>query len=146
MAALRALCARGSDAATAGDLPPLIRLNTEFHTAVTTLSANVVLRELCVQICRRVRWYYAPVALQRSRDSWQEHTALVDAIEAGDAERAGKIMETHLGLTRDLYLSRLAEAGTVPAAGVRRRRRSRRAITEPVKLTQMSSTEPSGET
>ncbi|MEO3814557.1 GntR family transcriptional regulator [Sphaerisporangium sp. B11E5] len=127
VAALRALCVLGTAAADAGDVPATVKLNGQFHTTVTVLSGNTVLREFCVQIGRRVRWYYAPVARQRGRDSWREHAALADAIEAGDGERAGALMAAHTRRTRDLYLTRLAEEEELAPSPVvpRRRRRSR---------------------
>ncbi|MFC6080026.1 GntR family transcriptional regulator [Sphaerisporangium aureirubrum] len=150
VAGLRALCALGTAAADAGDVPATVKLNGQFHHAVTIQSGNAVLCELCVQIGRRVRWYYAPVAQQRGHGSWMEHATLVDAIEAGKPELAAQIMGAHTKRTRDLYLSRLAEEETAAAPAVRRRRRRAGTaglpVTEPVKLTQMSSAEPPRET
>ncbi|MEU9884676.1 GntR family transcriptional regulator [Sphaerisporangium sp. NPDC051011] len=126
VAQLRALCARGLTAIEADEIDNAVAINSELHATVMELSGNTVLAELAAQVSRRVRWYHTPVARQRGRASWEEHTALIDAIAAGDADRAGEIMKDHTEQTRRLYLSQLGEEEP-PQPLPNNRRRKRRA-------------------
>ncbi len=127
VARLRAICAKGLAAIESDDIDAAVAANSELHALVMDLSGNKVLAELAAQVSRRVRWYHTPVARQRGRMSWDEHAALIDAIEAGDAERAATIMREHTELTRTSYLEQLKEEEPAPAPVTTRRRRARSA-------------------
>ncbi|MBB5080158.1 GntR family transcriptional regulator [Nonomuraea endophytica] len=122
---LRALCARGVAAVRSDDVDGAVATNSELHALVTALSGNKVLAELAAQVARRVRWYHTPVARRRGMTSWEEHTALIDAIEAGDEATAAQIMREHTEHTRASYLESRAGQPVEPAPKqVRRRRRT----------------------
>ncbi|MBB5137970.1 DNA-binding GntR family transcriptional regulator [Thermocatellispora tengchongensis] len=124
-ARLRDICARGAAANESGDIDGAVAANAELHAYVTEMSGNKVLAELAAQVSRRVRWYYTPVARHRGAKSWEEHAALIDAIEAGDSPRAAEIMREHTEHTRRSYLEqRTDEAPVEPAPARRRRTRS----------------------
>ncbi|GIH77478.1 GntR family transcriptional regulator [Planobispora longispora] len=125
VARLREVCARGLAAVQADDVESAVAANSELHALVTELSGNRVLSELASQVSRRVRWYHTPVARQRGHASWEEHTRLIDAIEAGDQGRAEQIMREHTEHTRRSYLEQRAEAPAEPAPMPQRRRRPR---------------------
>jgi DNA-binding GntR family transcriptional regulator len=124
---LRELCRQGFAALEAEDVATMVTLNAELHATVMRLSRNDVLVELASQVDRRVRWYYTPVARHRGAQSWSEHSALIDAIAAGDADRAAEVMHAHTEHTRVSYLDQQdldksgADAGT-PARPVTGRR------------------------
>ncbi|MFC0556746.1 GntR family transcriptional regulator [Planotetraspora thailandica] len=122
---LRALCARGLAAMEADDVDESVAVNSELHAAVTELSGNKVLTELAAQVARRVRWYHTPVARKRGRASWMEHTELVDAIAAGDEERAADVMRKHTEHTRQSYLEQRESEPVEAAPEPMRRRRPR---------------------
>jgi DNA-binding GntR family transcriptional regulator len=125
---LRELCSQGEDALNSDDIETVVALNAQFHAAVTGMSGNNVLVELAAQVDRRVRWYYTPVARHRGAQSWKEHAALIEAVAAGDSERAAAVMRDHTEHTRRSYLEqREADqpAEEVPAVGASRRRRAR---------------------
>ncbi|MEQ4723283.1 GntR family transcriptional regulator [Nonomuraea sp. B19D2] len=122
---LRALCARGIAAVESDDVEAAVATNSELHALVTALSGNKVLSELASQVARRVRWYHTPVARQRGMASWEEHTSLIDAIEAGDERRAAKIMREHTEHTRASYLAQREKEPAEPAPKPVRRRRPR---------------------
>jgi DNA-binding GntR family transcriptional regulator len=111
---LRDLCQQGYKALESDDVAALVALNAELHVTVMRLSGNDVLVELAGQVDRRVRWYYTPVARHRGVQSWQEHSALIDAIAAGDADRAAAVMAAHTEHTRRSYLDQQdgGEAGS----------------------------------
>lgn len=114
VAELRALCERGVAALRTQELAELVTVNAEFHAAVARAAGNKVLVELAGQVDRRVRWYYNPVARTRGDQSWEEHTALVDAIAAGDPHRAAEVMREHTTNTRRSYLAQADGDGAEP--------------------------------
>jgi DNA-binding GntR family transcriptional regulator len=128
IARLRDLNKQGFDAVAADDVDAAVALNTAVHRCVTELSGNKVLLDFATQVDRRVRWYYTPIATQRGKESWQEHTKLIDAMEKKDAAAAARIMADHTERTRESYLEqRDAEGGQEEQPvelPTRRRRRS----------------------
>ena len=101
---LREICAQGVAAFKADDLASMVAANADLHAAVAQFSGNRVLVELAAQVDRRVRWYYTPIARERGEQSWLEHTALIDAIEARDGALAAQVMREHTEHTRRAYL------------------------------------------
>lgn len=97
---LRALWRKGVAALSADDIDVVVAANADLHACVMELAANAVLAELAAQVSRRVRWYYTPVARQRGKRSWDEHAALIEAIEARDQGRAARVMRAHSEQTR----------------------------------------------
>jgi DNA-binding GntR family transcriptional regulator len=121
VARLREICRQGHVALAAEDVATMVALNAELHAVVMRLSGNDVLVELAAQVDRRVRWYYTPVARHRGAQSWQEHSDLIDAIAAGDADRAGAVMSAHTEHTRRSYLEQRDDADTSPTAALKGR-------------------------
>lgn len=106
VAELRDVCHRGTAAWGDQDIPAVVAANAELHAAVMRLAGNRVLLELAAQVDRRVQWYYAPVARHRGEESWKEHALLIDAIAAGDADRAAVVMREHTEHTRRSYFEK----------------------------------------
>jgi len=103
LARLRVICHEGEVAVEAGDTGRFVAVNTEFHAELARLAGNAVLAELAAIVGRRVRWYYRQVAPVRGHESCAEHRDMVEAIEAGDAERASSIARQHTERTRAAY-------------------------------------------
>src|SRR5215510_9079506 len=103
LARLRVICHEGEVAVEAGDTGRFVAVNTEFHAELARLAGNTVLAELAAIVGRRVRWYYRQVAPVRGHESCAEHREMVDAIGAGDAERASSIARRHTERTRAAY-------------------------------------------
>jgi DNA-binding GntR family transcriptional regulator len=103
VANLQAICKRGEATVKAGDTELFVALNNEFHAALATVAGNSVLAELAEIVGRRARWYYRLVAPLREHESCAEHLDLVEAIEAGDPERAAKVAARHVERTRTAY-------------------------------------------
>jgi DNA-binding GntR family transcriptional regulator len=101
--ALREIQQTGSDALSGGDERKLVMLNSQFHALITRIGENQVLAELIARLDKRIRWFFAPVVKSRGSSSWKEHLAIVEAIAAGDAERASEAMRTHAERTRIAY-------------------------------------------
>jgi DNA-binding GntR family transcriptional regulator len=103
VARLRLICHEGEAAVEAGDTGRFVAVNTEFHAELARMAGNAVLAELAEIVGRRVRWYYRQVAPARGHESCAEHRDMVEAIEAGDAERATAIARKHTERTRAAY-------------------------------------------
>ena len=110
---VRGLLAEGAKALAADDPDRVVAANNALHAEMTALSGNAVLAELAGIVEWRMRWYHWPVALRRGQESWHEHEALIDAIEAADEAKAAEIMRHHVEMTRTAYHTR---AGAPPAA------------------------------
>ena len=100
---LRQLQSDGVSALDDLDVHRMVAANANLHAFITRLSGNAVLAELIGLVDRRVRWYYTPIAQPRGEDAWAEHEQLIEAIAAGDAEEASRIMTVHTERTRLAY-------------------------------------------
>ena len=103
LARLREICAEGQEAAGQDDLGRAAAANDSFHAEIALAAGNSVLAELAGIVGRRVRWYYRLAAPERGRSLWLEHAELVDAIEAGDPDRAQLLARGHAERARDAY-------------------------------------------
>jgi len=103
VASLRTALQDGMTAVESGDVAAAVAANNEFHAAVAAVAGNAVLAELSEIVARRVRWHYRQVAPVRGHESWSEHADLVDAIEAGDQDRAAALARVHTEQTRTAY-------------------------------------------
>jgi DNA-binding GntR family transcriptional regulator len=100
---LREICREGQEAAEADDFSAAVTANNAFHAEVAAIGGNAVLAELADIVGRRVQWYYRMVAPARGHGSWTEHAELIEAIEAGDSERAESLARKHTERTRAAY-------------------------------------------
>ncbi|WP_165763278.1 MULTISPECIES: GntR family transcriptional regulator [unclassified Nocardioides] len=101
----------------AGAQRELVESNASFHRLVYELADNLILKDLTSQLTKKLSWYFWPMAMERPREAWNEHEALVNAFEAGDAHQAMEIMRAHVRATQDCYFrwNNLVD----PAASVR---------------------------
>nr|WP_145545029.1 GntR family transcriptional regulator [Variovorax boronicumulans] len=94
---LRALVKREQQAHANGDRRAAVRLSGEFHVLLAQLSGSAImtrmLRELTPLTCLAILTFEAPTGTACPND---EHTVLLDAIEAGDSAQAMAIMDEHL--------------------------------------------------
>src|SRR6266567_1474332 len=103
LARLREICHEGQAAAEAGDFAGAVAANNIFHAEIAAVGGNAVLAELADIVGRRVQWYYRMVAPARGHGSWTEHAEMIEAIEAGDPERAQALARKHTERTRQAY-------------------------------------------
>jgi DNA-binding GntR family transcriptional regulator len=104
---LRQHVAAEARARAAGDTRSVVRLSGEFHILLAERTGNEVLakamRELASQTCLIIALYDKPSVPSCLGD---EHGPIVDALEAGDGERAAILMGEHLlHVERNLDLS-----------------------------------------
>ena len=103
LARLREICREGEAAAEADDFGAAVTANNAFHAEIAVIGGNGTLAELADIVGRRVQWYYRMVAPARGHGSWTEHGELIDAIEAGDPEKAQAMARKHTERTRQAY-------------------------------------------
>jgi DNA-binding GntR family transcriptional regulator len=103
VARLRVIWQKGEAVAGSGDAERIVTANNEFHAELARLAGNAVLADLAGIVSRRVRWYYRQVAPVRGHESWAEHLELIEALEAGDQEKATEVARRHTERTRSAY-------------------------------------------
>jgi len=88
----------------------LVALDTEFHIAIAEAGGNRLLYDLLTDLHSYLAEsrYLALAPKDRPRRSAEEHAAIVDAIFAGDAERARAATAAHIASVRGLIGAGLA--------------------------------------
>lgn len=99
---LRALAGKERACFDSGDRRGWIRLSGDFHLRLAEIGGNAVLSTILKELVSRtsliIALYEAPGTAACSSD---EHAALIDAMENGDARRAEALMEDHLRAIED---------------------------------------------
>jgi DNA-binding GntR family transcriptional regulator len=109
-AALRALVAREREAYMRGDRPQWIRLSAEFHIELAKLAGNSLVVDALRRLVSRTTLLISatnPVAQQPC--SFDEHAAVLDALEKNDKAKAQEEMMHHLGQCACRLLERPAK-------------------------------------
>src|ERR1700734_1177096 len=107
LAELEAIQAQHDDAAHAGDLRRVFRLNMAFHRTFFALSGNQVLVDAIHEYERRTHAIRSvsivfPVFLEKAR---AEHHQMIDALRRGDRDGLIALCRAHLVPSRDAYLN-----------------------------------------
>ena len=110
LAQLRAIHTRLEQAAGGQDADTFYDINQEFHEAVYDASRNAFLATQTRTLRNQVAPYRRRVTRMPGRmaDTLVEHQAVIDAIAAHDAERAGQAMRGHVNLLGDDLLDFIA--------------------------------------
>jgi DNA-binding GntR family transcriptional regulator len=97
-ASVRDIVALGKAAAKSEDLHRLMDLDLRFHTRLYDMVGNRVLTEAMASQWTHTRRVMAATLKESgySQTAWDEHAAIVDAIEAGDVPLAGKRAAAHM--------------------------------------------------
>jgi DNA-binding GntR family transcriptional regulator len=95
---LRALLAEMAARHASGDLIGASETNARLHAAILSLAGHATTQRLVASLnSQLVRYQYRTIFVPgRPAQSLAEHTAIVDAIAAGDGEAAERAMRTHL--------------------------------------------------
>ena len=81
-----------------GDMPAYFDLNQQIHGAILAAARNPMLlghHRKVAQLVQRAR-YQANQTPQRWQEAVGEHDAIIEALEARDGERLGRLMKAHL--------------------------------------------------
>jgi DNA-binding GntR family transcriptional regulator len=107
------MIARERRAFESRDFPAWIRLSGEFHTELASLTGNTVLCDCLNGLVARSTLISALYeSLGRSPCSFEDHEAILAALDAGDAKKAGALMSRHLQSVELKMLDRPASGGT----------------------------------
>ncbi|WP_169800947.1 GntR family transcriptional regulator [Novosphingobium naphthalenivorans] len=93
---LVALLQRGNAALEAQDEEVLLECNSEFHVALAGAARNRYLAEFMRSLRDRTHWLFSRTARERITTSWNEHAAVLEAVIAGDAQRAAEMAFEHV--------------------------------------------------
>lgn len=94
---LRDLIERERQCLDRGERGPAIRLSGEFHLQLATMAGNAPLAQFLGSLVPLTSLALARHELKSRRHcAWQEHLAIVDAIERGNADQALQLMSEHL--------------------------------------------------
>ena len=111
---LRDLALRGRKATRNRQWKQASELNWAFHETLAEASDNHQLLDLLPIFRHKLAWMDGTSAQQRGLQAWDEHDAIVDAVEAGDEEKAEALAVSHTGASREMYLARFDDV-EVPA-------------------------------
>jgi DNA-binding GntR family transcriptional regulator len=91
-----------------GELLAMSERNAVMHRRILEISRHTVARDICGRLNSQVvRFQFRTVlAPGRSTKSLEEHTAIIDAIAAGDRHAAEAAMNTHLSHVAQVLLER----------------------------------------
>jgi DNA-binding GntR family transcriptional regulator len=92
-------------------LPPLV---DKFHALITAASGNQELMALLANLRDRVGWMFAVDVETRSDIAWSEHAAILEAVLAGEADLAVRLMDRHVEHDELLFRARASE-GMAPS-------------------------------
>jgi len=87
----------GRAAARGDDVPAMIDADLAFHQAIYEAAGNPLIGASAQLHWRHLKRVMGAVLQEmRQREAvWDEHQAIADAIAAGDAARAGRLIEDH---------------------------------------------------
>lgn len=103
LARLEALFARHEAAVEQQDLVAHVKLDAAFHALIREGAGNTRLARLLVQIDQQLRVLNSRLSRARGwsgKAVLRDHKAIIDAIRAGDADKAEKQMRAHIQRTR----------------------------------------------
>ncbi len=98
LADLQEIVERMQEAARAGDAPMMAAFDLEFHQYLWDLSGHQRLRQILLSMMGPIRMFIALNArlYEDFSDNCLEHSELLDALQAGDVEKAGSLMAQHI--------------------------------------------------
>lgn len=94
----RELVALGKRLAVTGDAKAILQADVDFHAWIYALSGNPLIAETMQLNWQHLRRAMSEVLRQpeMSKPVWDEHGRIVDAMAAGDADRAAQLMYDHI--------------------------------------------------
>lgn len=112
LARAKALVAAGRRVAAAGDAKAALQADVDFHSLIYEMSGNPLIVESMQTHWQHLRRSMGEV-LRRPRfmqKVWKEHAAIVEAIGAGDADAAARLIRRHVQEAHERVGAELAAA------------------------------------
>jgi len=109
----------GFAAGAEGAEPSFVQYNREFHLAIARLCTNRRIRDATIDLIEQFD-RLVTVSISSNEEGGQrdaliaEHCEIIDALQARDAKRAGRILSRHAGRARKRVLSALSRSPIVP--------------------------------
>lgn len=100
------LLQRGDTAAARQDGEVLVQLNHEYHTLLAKAGGNRHLSEIMEHLRAKTQWLFGTLMISRFQQSWQEHAAILRAIQAGDEQLAALLASRHVVDVGRVFLGR----------------------------------------
>ncbi|TFD88625.1 GntR family transcriptional regulator [Cryobacterium lactosi] len=110
IAAVAALLEAAGPGDLAGDAEQGVRAGGDFHEQLARLSGNPAMVDTvrgALTRLARTRWLEVRTPAARAQ-AWQEHRAVLDALDARDADTAAQLLTGHIRGTNDRLLTALA--------------------------------------
>lgn len=115
---LREVLEHGNRAAQSRDLDALVRLNAEFHDKLAAAGGNAILGEIMRSLRERTRLVFTANGAARAKKDWQEHSAILAAVIAGDEQAAAQRAQEHVHRAGEAALAaRIGETDQPVASG-----------------------------
>lgn len=105
---LRSLITAAEPAVHSGDTDAYRDADVEFHTYLTNLMAEGNLSRMLDSVHAIMRMSLSQGILRSPKETHPEHLAIIDALEAKDADTAERLMIEHIRRTIDLLRQRIA--------------------------------------
>jgi DNA-binding GntR family transcriptional regulator len=86
----------------------LLELNAQFHDLLYSAGANAMLAELMRSMRDRSRMLFVNASDEEVRVTWEEHAAILRAVQSGDAAFAALLAERHVTRAAQYYLDNIA--------------------------------------
>ncbi|WP_321932095.1 GntR family transcriptional regulator [Paraburkholderia guartelaensis] len=99
----------GKKRASNGQTTGLLDLNAQFHDLLYAAGANMILADLMRSLRDRTRRLFINSNDEEIRTTWDEHAAILRAVQAGDAALAALLAERHVMRAAQHYLNKSAE-------------------------------------
>jgi DNA-binding GntR family transcriptional regulator len=96
LAELRSVMEQGMEAAKGDDAVLLADLNTRFHELLATAAGNEVLTDMMRSLRARTAMLFSTAHTSRSRQNWEEHAQVLQAVISGNGELAALLAAQHV--------------------------------------------------
>ncbi len=100
---LQRLLEEGRQATAQGNTDALVAVNAQVHDLIATGAGNEVLGDLVRSLRDRTALLFAPINRMRAGQNWSDHSQILQAIVAGDAELAGLLAARHVQNAANAY-------------------------------------------
>jgi DNA-binding GntR family transcriptional regulator len=99
----------GNAKLASGETVKLPELNARFHDLLYSAGANTMLADLMRTLRDRTRMLFVNATQDEIRTTWEEHAAILRAVQSGDAALAALLAERHVIRAAQHYLDQYSK-------------------------------------